>query len=202
MKKYILLTVLFINALYGYGQILDGTMQITGDFNMSQLIDELVKEGGLDDKTSGFESNFDATLISFVLNPTGSTATGVTTSEQNCEENVYRYEMFIHRSYNLDFEKTIIEARTYENSGFRFPEVSTYDEMDPTLQLFGPRNLYPENGSQYIQIPDDATQAIKIMEFIGCRTDIPIQFKIKPSTLSPSGNSDIIIYYTIVGNMM
>ena len=200
MKQTIsLLTILFISTI-GFGQILPGTLDVTGMPNFSQSFSDVVTEAGLDDKEFGFESEFDATIISFILDPTSLPIIGITTSEQNCSVNVFRYEIFVHRSYNEELQGSDIQARTYANSGQRFPAVSPYDDL--IIQPLGPRDLFPENGGSYIEIPDDPSQAIKIMEFIGCRTDIPIQFRIQPSTLSPAGISNIEIYYTIVGSLM
>lgn len=198
MKQISIFLSIFIIALSGYGQVLPGTLDVTGMPNFIQSLTDVTKEAGQDDKAIGFETNTDETLISFMLDPTSSPVTGVTSSEQNCSSNVFRYKVYIHRSYSYEFEKTLVEAKTYANSGMRYPEVSPYDNLP--FQLLGPRDLIPENGGDYIPIPDDPSRAIKIMEFVGCRRDIPIQFRIQPSTLSPAGISNMEIYYTIVGS--
>ena len=200
MKHILNILILFFFVSSGFGQILPGTLDVTGMPNLRQTFADVTTEAGQDDKDVGFESDFDATIINFVLDPTSSPITGVTSSEENCSANIFRYKVFIHRSYSYEFEKTIIEAKTFANSGNRFPAVSPYDNL--IVQPLGPRDLFPENGGSYIEIPDDPSQAIKIMEFIGCRTDIPIQFRIQPSTLSPAGISNIEFYYTIVGSVM
>jgi hypothetical protein len=200
MKKIInLLAALFV-TMSGFAQVLPGTLDVTGMPNLTQTLADVTTEAGQDDKEIGFESEFDATIISFILDPTSSPITGITSSEENCSVNVFRYKVFVHRSYSFEFEKTIIEAKTFANSGQRFPEVSPYDNL--LIQPLGPRDLYPANGGAYIEIPDDPSRAVKIMEFIGCRTNIPIQFRIQPSTLSPAGISNIEIYYTIVGSLL
>ena len=200
MKQISILTAFLLFGSFIYGQILPGTLNVTGMPNFTQSLSDVVTEAGQDDKDTGFETDFDATVISFILDPTSAPITGVTDSEQNCSANVFRYKVFVHRSYSFEFEKTIIEAKTYANSGNRFPTLSDYDNLP--MQPLGPRDLYPENGGEYIPIPDNPSQAVKIMEFIGCRTDIPIQFRILPSTLSPAGTNNIEIYYTIVGSTM
>ncbi|MDT0649964.1 hypothetical protein [Autumnicola edwardsiae] len=94
----------------------------------------------------------------------------------------------------------ILEARTYLNSGKRFPEISLYDALP--LQPLGPRDLTPENGGNYIPVPNDRSQAIKVFEFIGCRTDIPVQFRIRASSLVPARSSNFQIFYTVVGSVL
>jgi hypothetical protein len=200
MKKIVLIVSFVSSGLFGFGQILPGTLDVTGMPNLVQTINDIVTEAGEDDKNAGFETEFNATEISFILDPTSVPITGVTTSEQNCTANIFRYKVFVHRSGNPDLGSTVIEAKTFSNSGNRFPAVSPYDNL--LIQPLGPRDLFPENGGQYIEIPDDPSQAIKIMEFVGCRTDIPIQFRIKPSTLAPAGNTSVEIFYTVIGSLM
>lgn len=195
MKKIFVLTVLlFLNYTFTQAQILPGTLDVSGMPRFIQSIDDVVLEAGADDTTVGFESNFDSTLIGFVLDPL---STPPTSSELNCEANVYRYSVYIN-TVNAP-ANVILEAKTTFNSGQRFPTVSTYDDMP--MQPLGPRDLTPSNGGNYIVVPNNASQAIKIMEFIGCRTDIPIQFRIKPSALTPAGTHNFEINYTVTASM-
>lgn len=198
MKILYYFTILLIPTFF-YAQILPGTLDVIGMPNFTQTISDLTQEAGENDNINGFESDLDATIISFILDPTSLPIIGLTTSEQNCNINVFKYKVFLHKAYSAEYEDTVIQAKTYSNSGNRFPTISQYDSL-PILPL-GPRDLYPENGGNYITIPDDPSQAIKIMEFIGCRTEIPIQFKVNPSVLSPAGPSNIEIFYTIVGSL-
>mgnify|MGYP003650122762 CR=1 FL=1 len=191
--------IFFLIPAFIYAQILPGTLNVIGMPNFTQTISDVTQEAGENDDINGFATDFDATIISFILNPTSLPTIGLTTSEQNCSANIYKYKVFVHKAYSSEYEDTVIEVKTYSNSGNRFPTDSPYDTL-PILPL-GPRDLYPENGGNYITIPDDPSQAIKIMEFIGCRNEIPIQFKIKPSVLSPAGSNNIEISYTIVGSI-
>ncbi|NKI25211.1 hypothetical protein HCG49_01380 [Arenibacter sp. 6A1] len=185
---------LLLLAYNSYGQQLQqGTLDVSGMPNFIQTINNVVQEAGIDDKSLGFETEMDATEISFTIN-----ALAILSSSQLCAENVYRYSVYMHRSYSHDFEKTVIQAKTYSNSGNRYPKTISYDNRP--AQAMGARNLSPEQGGQYITIPDDPSRAIKVMEFIGCRTDIPIQYRILPSTLSPEGLSSIDIHFTVVAS--
>ncbi|TVZ27842.1 hypothetical protein JM83_2907 [Gillisia sp. Hel_I_86] len=193
MKKLILFIICLSLTQTTYSQLLPGTLDVSGMPNFIQSIDDVVMEAGLDDTAIGFESNFDATLIGFVLNPQL-----LLSSEIMCETNVFRYSVYIHTT-NAPVGLTL-EAKTTFNSGMRFPTLSTYDLLP--LQPLGPRDLTPSNGGSYITVPNMGSQAIKIFEFIGCRTDIPIQFKIKASALVPGTPSNFDIYYTVVGSLM
>ncbi|WP_156772400.1 hypothetical protein [Urechidicola croceus] len=199
MKRYLILIVVIASSIKSFSQILPGTLDVTGMPSVSQNIADLVTEAGQDDDTIGFESNFDEALISFALDPTSAPIVGVVaTSEQNCSANVYRYSVFMHIQYDAP-ANVIIEAKTTSNSGFRFPAVSPYDNL--IIQPLGPRDLFPENGGNYIEIPNDAGAAIKVMEFVGCRQDIPIQFRIRPSVKARSGNSNFTLVYTVVASI-
>lgn len=193
MKKLFILPLILLFSSTVLSQVLPGTLDVTGMPTFIQSFDEIVREAGLDDSTVGFESEFDANLIGFVLNPQL-----ILGSELVCEANVFRYSVFIHtENAPANF---ILEARTSFNSGIRFPEVSNYDDLPS--QPLGPRDLAPENGGNYIPVPNNGSQAIKVFEFIGCRIDIPIQFRIKASALAPAGNSNFQIFYTVVGSVM
>ncbi|TDE05913.1 hypothetical protein [Flavobacterium sandaracinum] len=193
MRKLCIITVSFLLSFScSQAQILAGTLNVTGMPSFTQSVNAVVVEAGLDDTTVGFESNFDATKIGFVLNPIL-----LLPSSLVCEQNVYRYSVFIN-SVNTPANVTL-EAKTTVNSGLRFPTVSIYDTL--LIQPLGPRNLTPTNGGNYTTVPNNATQAIKIMEFIGCRQDIPIQFRIKPSALCPAGNYNFEINYTVTASL-
>lgn len=199
IRLFIFLT-LFFSLIEIQAQILPGTLDVTGMPNFTQNLADLVSEAGQDDALVGYETNFDETLLTFTLDPSIGPLNNVISSESNCEINIFRYKVFIHRTFNPEFEKTAIQVRTFTNSGIRFPENIAYDFL--AIKPLGPRDLTPENGGQYITIPDDGANAIKIFEFVGCRSNIPLQFKILPSTLSPSGLNDIEIFYTIVGSLL
>ncbi|MEQ9440304.1 MAG: hypothetical protein RIG62_14720 [Cyclobacteriaceae bacterium] len=185
-------------ANISYGQILPGTLDVTGFPSMSQTVEELVKEAGADDNGVGFESTIDATLITFILDSSTDPITGATvTSSQNCSENIYRYSVYMH-TVNAP-QNMLVEAKTTFNSGVRFPTAILYDDL--SSQPLGPRDLRPENGGAYIQIPNDGSTAIKVFEFVGCREDIPIQFRVKPSVLDVAGLKNLDVYYTVVGSL-
>jgi hypothetical protein len=192
MKKLIILITCLSLTQITYSQLLPGTLDVSGMPSFIQSVDDVVMEAGLDDTTVGFESNFDATIIGFVLDPLL-----LVNSELMCEANVFRYSVYIH-TINAP-AGLIFEAKTTFNSGLRFPTVSTYDSLP--VQPLGPRDLTPSNGGSYIPVPNNGSQAIKIFEFVGCRTEIPIQFKVKPSVLVPGGLSNFDIYYTVVGSL-
>ena len=192
MKK-ILLFLSIITSSWIHAQLLPGTMNVSGMPAFIQNIDDVVREAGLDDTVTGFESAIDSNLISFTLDPLL-----LLNSEVMCNENVFRYSVYVH-TQNLPANLQI-EARTYMNSGARFPEVSIYDLL--IIQPLGPRDLTPSNGGDYIPVPNDGSQAIKIFEFVGCRTDIPVQFRIKASSKFAGGTGNFNIVYTVVGSLL
>lgn len=195
MKKIIYTLLISFVTQFGSAQVQDGTLTINGTVDFSQLTATM--EAGLND-VENFNSAVEPEL-SFILNPTTNPLTGGTTSsEQNCET-VYLYKVFIH-SINAP-TGAIVKAKTFDNSGQRFPLVSNYDGLLPGLQYFGPRDLAAEtvgtDADGFITIPNDATQAIKVFEFKGCRQDIPIEFRVSPDVFIPSGTSNFDVVYTI-----
>lgn len=198
MKKHILYLLIVLLSFASYGQLLPGTIDVTGFPNVSQEFDDLVQEAGSDDGEIGFESNFDASLVAFILDSSTNPLTGASvTSSRNCSENVYRYSVYMHTT-NAP-QNIMVEAKTTFNSGVRFPQITLYDGL--LVKPLGPRDLTPENGGAYIVIPNDGGAAIKVFEFIGCREDIPIQFRIKASSLANAGLSEMRVYYTVVGSL-
>lgn len=193
MRTLLLYIVLSATFFSTEAQILDGTLDVTGLPNFIQSFEDVIKEAGLDDSTLGFESEVDANLISFILDPVL-----IVPSSTVCTGNIFRYSLYMHTENSPQNVK--ISARTTSNSGFRFPASIPYDLL--IIKPLGPRDLQPTNGGNYIEIPNDGTQAIKILEFVGCRTDIPIQFKIEASALAPAGVSNFNISYTIVGSVL
>ncbi|RIA08553.1 hypothetical protein OE09_0368 [Flavobacteriaceae bacterium MAR_2010_72] len=194
MKQYLNYILFIIGIQFVTAQVQDGTLTINGTVDFSQVTATM--EAGLND-TESFNSAVQPEL-SFILNPTTSPLFGVTSSEQNCET-VYLYKVFIHTTGAPT--GAIVKAKTFDNSGQRFPLVSVYDTLLPVAQYFGPRDLTAEtNGADadgFITIPNDATQAIKVFEFKGCRQDIPIEFKVSPDVFTPSGTSSFNVVYTI-----
>ncbi|MDT0649963.1 hypothetical protein [Autumnicola edwardsiae] len=89
MKKLIILPLLLLVSSTVLSQILLGTLDVTGMPTFIQSLDEIVREAGLDDTTVGFESDFDANLIGFVLDPLL-----LLGSELVCEANVFRYSVY------------------------------------------------------------------------------------------------------------
>lgn len=197
MRRYVF--YLLFTAYMGQvkAQVLPGTLDVTGIPNMVQSINDLVMEAGVDDNTVGFETVINANEVNFVLDPYTNPITGITTtSEQNCSVNIFRYSVYMF-TQNAPQNVEIL-ARTSMNSGIRFPTYSPYD--DAIIQPLGPRDLRPENGGDYITIPNDGSVAIKIFEFVGCRQQIPVQFKVKPSSLAISGVNNFDIFYTVVSS--
>jgi hypothetical protein len=193
MKKSIIIAIIvLLNLHHSQAQLLDGTLTVTGSPSFIQSTNNVVLEAGVDDTTVGFESAFDATRISFILNPIL-----LVPSTTVCEGNVFRYSVYIN-TVNAP-ANVIIEAKTTTNSGQRVPSVSVYDTL--LIKPLGPRNLTPTNGGSYITVPNNASQAIKIMEFVGCMQNIPIQFRIKPSSLCPAGTYNIEINYTVTASL-
>ncbi|MDO7171537.1 hypothetical protein [Mariniflexile sp. AS56] len=195
MKRYLYSILFLVTLQYANGQVQDGTLVITGSPSFSQSA--ATQEAGLDD-SENIIGSLDP-LVTFILNETINPVTGDTTSrEQNCET-VYLYKVFMHTS-NMP-AGTIIKAKTFDNSGSRFPLVSNYDGLPPSGKYFGDRDLVAEtNGADidgFITIPDDGTVAIKVFEFKGCREDIPVEFRVTPSVGTPSGTSNFQVYYTI-----
>ena len=172
------------------GQLLPGTLYGTAGPTYSQTLGDLVSEAGEDDGTVAYETGASEVQITYRLDP-GT----FTSSAYNCSANVYKYKVFMHLQ-NAPVG-LVLEARTFANAGTRYPLSINYD----SFPLIGPRNLYPENGGDYIILPEDNTAAIKIFEFIGCRDNIPIQFRVAASVLSEPGVSNTEIYYTITGSL-
>lgn len=191
---------LMISFLFGcsFGQVMDGTLTVSDNINFSQVMATM--EAGLND-TESFNGDLQPE-VSFILNPTINPITGGTTSsEQNCET-VYRYKVFMHTQNAPD--GIVVKARTFTNSGQRFPLVSNYDQLLPIFQYFGPRDLTPSPDGDvegYVTLPNDATQAIKVFEFYGCRENIPVEFKLSPSVLTPAGSSNFDVVYTITAQV-
>lgn len=197
MRHYLLFLFMAISGVL-CGQILPGTLDVSGFPTVSQDFNGVVMEAGQDDGSEGFESSVDAGMISFRLDPFTNPITGfTTTSETNCTTNIYRYTVYMH-TQGLPAD-VIVEAKTFFNSGNRFPSSIPYDGLP--VKPLGPRDLAPENGGTYIQLPDDGSQAIKVMEFVGCRENIMIQFRVKASTLASAGNSNFNVFYTVVGSL-
>lgn len=172
------------------GQLLPGSLYKTSGPTYSQTLGDLVAEAGEDGSGKAYETGASEVLLSFRLDP-GT----LSSSAQRCTANVYKYKVFVHLQ-NAP-EGLVLEARTFSNAGDRYPASILYD----LLPLNGPRDLDPENGGDYITIPDDDTAAIKLFEFTGCRENIPIQFRISASVLAQPGSSSTEIYYTVVGSL-
>jgi hypothetical protein len=199
MKRYHILIFLFFNVSLCLGQVLPGTLTIEGFPNVSQNVGSLVSEAGEDDGAFGFESNIDASRLAFILDSTTDPILGIElTSSANCSENVFRYVVYMHTDGAPAHMS--VEARTSFNSGIRFPEDALYDNLP--IQPLGPRDLNPENGGNYIQIPNDGNSAVKVFEFIGCREEIPIQFRVRASSLVEVATSNFQVFYTVVATIL
>ncbi|KYG82253.1 hypothetical protein [Roseivirga echinicomitans] len=200
MKNIYTIILLLSFSSLSFGQLLPGTLDVSGFPNIVESINDLVMEAGEDANTVGFESNIDASLISFTLDPTVAPILGIplTSSALNCSLNIFRYSVYMH-TQNAP-QNVEIQAKTTMNSGVRFPVNILYDNL--LVRPLGPRDLTPENGGGYITIPNNGNAAIKVFEFVGCRQDIPIQFKVKASALAISGASNFDIFYTVIGSIL
>lgn len=200
MKRYIFI-ILFLSALVSNvrSQVLPGTLDVTGASSITQTIDDLVKEAGIDDNVVSFESEIDANIVSFVLDPLLDPLTlGLIDSEETCRANIFRFSVYMHT--NNAPQNVVIEAKTFFNAGDRFPGLIAYDFL--LSPLLGPRNLYPWRGGGYIELPNSGRRAVKVFEFIGCRTNIPVQFRVKASSLAVSGTENFEIVYTVLGSVL
>ncbi|MEP5934265.1 MAG: hypothetical protein ABJ218_04055, partial [Winogradskyella arenosi] len=160
-----------------------------------QDLSTMIDEAGLDDTMSNskIETMFDATVIDFVLDETNF----ILTSEVNCTANIFLYKVYIHTTGLAD--DVILEAKTFENSGQRFPLSIPYD----LVPVLGARDLIPANGTNYVVVPNNsAADAIKIFEFKGCREQIPIQFRALPSVLAAAETSVFQINYTVTATLL
>ncbi len=201
MKTLATCILILISTLHVCAQqLIPGTLDVIGMPSLSQSIADLVKEAGLDDTSIGFESSSNAIEITFKLDEGTDPVTGTpTTSDENCEQTVNLYKVYMHTDGTPS--NLVIEAKTVVNGGMRFPADTFYDQNPGVHGIFGARDLRVENGGSYITIPNDASVAIKVAEFVGCRQDIPFQFNIKPSALTDAGSSNFSVYYTIVGSI-
>ncbi|MFC4723265.1 hypothetical protein ACFO5O_13090 [Geojedonia litorea] len=195
MKNIYFIILVITCATFAHSQVQDGTLTLNGAPNFSQIV--AVMEAGLDD--AEIIPSDTEPLLSFILNSTIDPITGLSTSaEENCET-VYLYKVFLH-TVNAP-TGAVIKAKTYDNSGDRFPLVSNYDTLPPASQYFGQRDLTAETAGAdidgFITIPNDATQAIKVFQFKGCRENIPIEFRATPNVFTPSGSNLFQVVYTI-----
>ncbi|NKI27005.1 hypothetical protein HCG49_10570 [Arenibacter sp. 6A1] len=192
--------IFLLNISLGFGQIKQGTLNVTGYPNFKQTLNEVVTEPGVDDNL-GVETNMNTSMLSFTLDESSGTILGggIVSSLVNCSNHIFRYKVFMHRSSHPEYDNMVVMARV-TGEGARFPSSIPYDNLPGGI--LGPRNLTPANNGQYIAIPDSPFRATKIMEFIGCWRDIPIQYKILPSAKSPVNPPDFEIFFTVVGSVL
>ncbi len=198
MKKILLIALLLCFQI-GFAQVLNGTLTVNnGSFNITQDAFSSVTEAGLDDTDSEgrIETIPQDNLIGFVLNDSTGVLGAPVTSEQNCTSAVYLYQVYIHTTGAP--VNAVIEARTQTDSGVVYPP-SIVDILN--LRSLTP-NTVGADADGYIPIPNNASQAQKVFEFRGCRTDIPIQFRVSPSVLTPGGNSSFQVFYTITATIL
>jgi len=199
MKKIAHILVFLISIHFTQAQVLNGTLTVNyGSFNITQDALSTVKEAGLDDTES--ETKIETipadNLIGFILNPSTGLLGLPVSSEQNCTSAIYLYQVYINTVGAP--ANAVIKARTQTDSGIVYP---------PSLiDTFNLRSLTPNtvgaDGDGYITIPNNPSLAKKVFEFKGCRTDIPIQFLISPSALTPGGNSTFQVFYTITATII
>lgn len=199
MKKSMAFIFMFFSVQFIFSQVLSGTLTVNyGSFNLTQDVTNLVTEAGLDDTVSvnKIETLPEDNLIGFIIDESTGVGGAPVSSEDNCTSAVYLYQVYIHTTGAP--VNSIIQARTQTNSGTVYP---------PSLvDTFGLRYLTPNtvgaDPDGYITIPNDASQAKKVFEFTGCRTDIPIQFRLSPSVLANGGNSTVQVFYTITATVI
>ncbi|MDO6743670.1 hypothetical protein Q4553_03735 [Tenacibaculum soleae] len=195
MKKHIITLIFILNTFFIFGQVLPGTLSVTGQPFIIESTFELPTEAGDGQSGIASESGINGQEISFVLNPT-LLGPIPTTSEQNCTANVYLYKVFMHTEAIPN--GVLIEARA-STGGTAVPALSPYDILNIP---FGPRAVTLENGGAYITLPDDGSQAIKVFEFVGCRENVPVQFRVKAkSKVSTDLISNVNIFYTITATI-
>lgn len=196
MKNTLLFLAFLICTHLGYAQILPGTITVSqGTVFLQQDTATAISEAGLDDTESNMkiETPVDATLMDFILDETNF----LLTSEVNCTANIFLYKVYIHTTGAP--QNTVLEARTFENSGQRFPLSILYD----SAPVLGARDLLPANGANYIPIPNNNSgEATKIFEFKGCREQIPIQFRALPSVFATVGTQGFQIHYTVTATLI
>lgn len=196
MKQITTLLTLIFFGVYAevQAQLVPGLLVVSGSPFVSQNTFDLIPEAGLDDVSSFFSLDNAHTLDMYV-DPVGVLLAN--TEEEACTGNVFRYEVYVHVE-NLPFGMELY-AKSLPNGGQRFPATIPYDNLP--LQPLGPRELRVENGGDYILIPSNGLTAIKVAEFVGCRTEIPIQFRISASTICPSDLQNLNVVYSVVGNI-
>jgi len=196
MKLILFFMSLLMSVLSGEAQILPGTITVSqGTVLFQQDMSTTVSEAGLDDTMSDakIETALDATLIDFVLDETNF----ILTSEINCTANIFLYKVYIHTTGAPP--NTILEVKTFENSGQRFPLSIPYD----LVPVLGARDLIPADGTNYITVPNNnPANAIRVFEFKGCRQQIPIQFRALPSVLAAAETSVFQINYTVTATLL
>jgi hypothetical protein len=193
MKWYFFILTLVLSNLGVQSQVLPGRLDVRGMPNFVQSVDDLVREAGLKDNAEGFESSFDACLLDFMLE-----ASSIPESRVLCEANIFRYSVYIHATGVPG--GVFLEAKSTNNSGFRFPINSNYDNL--ILKPLGPRDLNPSEGGGYILVPTDASKARKIFEFVGCRTEIAVQFRVKTEAFLNAGTENLELWFTVVSNQL
>ncbi len=170
------------------------SMVVDGSPVLVQDNSVLLTEAGLNDE-SVLVSNENAHLIDVFVNQ-GVVVVGMDGQTYSCEDQVYRYTLYAHVSVNIPGLQ--VAARTYQNGGQAYPPISSYDQLE--VQPLGPRELQAANGGQFISLPSGGDAAIKIAEFVGCRYDIPIQFRVQGDITIPSGPLPFQVVYSITAS--
>ncbi len=191
----------FVNAGAQVGELLPGQLVVSGSVSVNQDVNDILgNEAGLDDKVV----NADSTIkLEYTLNAQGGPI-GLN-STQMCSNNIYLYRVYLHSNAPNDI---MVEAQTLEGSGTAippyplgpsqatlYPGAATYD-ASPL-----PDRTLTSSSASFVEIPNDAQFAKKIFEFVGCRTQIPINFRVTSGVSAPN-NSSVDIYYTIVGSLL
>lgn len=196
MKSITLLLALFFGFSFSVLSqgLVSGMMVVNGTPFISQQISDLITEAGENDNSEIFSFS-NAHEVSMYVDPAGLIIPG--TVEEACSSNVFKYTLYA----NVENAPTGVEisAKTEVNGGQRYPLNSPYDVL-PNKPL-GERDLTAENAGQYIVLPSDPNSAIKIAEFVGCRENIPIQYRVKASLLSPAEISSLNIKFSVVGSV-
>lgn len=184
--------LLFLATQCSYGQIFTGQLIINGTPEYTQNQSDFVSEAGTQIDGQPYESLSSETQLSYTLDPT---LLGGTSSEM-CSANIYKYRVYMH-TQELP-EGFSLEVKTTPNSGSRFPTVIAYD----SFPLLGARDLSPSQGGAYISLSNNGSAAVLVMEFIGCRTQVPVQFRYTPGPLENAGDYQIEVVYTVVASLL
>jgi len=178
MKKiYLIVALAFMSS--SLKAQLNGQLTITGSWNVTVPADVSIEEAGTNYQP--IESASNQALVSWST----STLLGVST----CELNYTNYTVFVSKENNA------IELN--DGNDFKIFVRRTNVGQDPTALLTPllPKTP-PFGGVSYLEAK--ANVATEFFRFQGCRENIPIQFKLDASVLTPVNSYYPDVVFTIV----